>query len=113
MCRKSVLPLDLHHTRHLYLKVGTTHRIVTLINCQVITTSLDTAVLKKRVEKCKVVFDYVAEASDELSLKIGDIIEIVRKDVADGWWEGKLGGKVGVFPDNFVEIIAAEEEVRY
>ncbi|XP_062511449.1 SH3 domain-containing kinase-binding protein 1-like isoform X2 [Corticium candelabrum] len=71
---------------------------------------LSQAVLKKRVEKCKVVFDYVAEASDELSLKIGDIIEIVRKDVADGWWEGKLGGKVGVFPDNFVEIIAAEEE---
>lgn len=25
--------------------------------------------------------------------------------VEEGWWEGSLNGKVGVFPSNFVEMI--------
>jgi SH3 domain-containing protein 21 len=25
--------------------------------------------------------------------------------VEDGWWRGKLGSKIGVFPSNFVELI--------
>jgi hypothetical protein len=30
----------------------------------------------------------------------------LSKSVEDkGWWKGKLNGKVGVFPENFVEII--------
>lgn len=31
--------------------------------------------------------------------------------VEDGWWKGKLGPKVGVFPSNFVEIIDATSPV--
>lgn len=28
----------------------------------------------------------------------------------EGWWEGVLNGKTGVFPSNFVEIIGTEDE---
>lgn len=36
---------------------------------------------------------------------------IFRRQVEDGWWKGKLGQKVGVFPSNFVEIIDATSPV--
>lgn len=30
-----------------------------------------------------------------------------------GWWRGEIGGKQGVFPDNFVIMVSeAEKEVR-
>ena len=43
---------------------------------------------------------------DELDLERGQIVTVLSKDLDDpGWWRGKLNGKVGVFPDNFVKII--------
>ncbi|KAK7862089.1 hypothetical protein R5R35_011504 [Gryllus longicercus] len=60
-------------------------------------------------EMCRVLFPYEAANKDELTLKEGDIIMILSKEVADkGWWKGELRGRVGVFPDNFVEIIQEE-----
>ncbi len=54
-------------------------------------------------------FDYTAENEDELSLTEGDIITVIDKDLDDqGWWRGRLSGKEGVFPDNFVELIVEE-----
>ena len=34
-------------------------------------------------------FDYTAERADELSIKMGEILEVVSKNVHDqeGWWE--------------------------
>ena len=52
----------------------------------------------------KVLFDYDAEADDELTLKEGDFIRNIEKK-EDGWWEGELHGKRGMFPENFVEEI--------
>ena len=49
-------------------------------------------------------FDYDAEADDELTLKEGDIVRNIEKK-EDGWWEGDLHGKRGMFPENFVEEI--------
>lgn len=52
-------------------------------------------------------FDYAAEADDELTINIGDVItEVVRS--CDGWYEGKLNGKKGLFPDNFVKVCNRE-----
>uniref|UniRef100_A0A8C7WYN4 Osteoclast-stimulating factor 1 n=1 Tax=Oryzias sinensis TaxID=183150 RepID=A0A8C7WYN4_9TELE len=63
-------------------------------------------------EQCKVLFPYEAQNEDELTLKEGDIINIITKDCADaGWWMGEFGGRQGVFPDNFVKLIEAEKEV--
>lgn len=28
-----------------------------------------------------------------------------------GWWMGEIGGRQGVFPDNFVKLLEAEKEV--
>lgn len=28
-----------------------------------------------------------------------------------GWWMGEIGGRQGVFPDNFVKLLEVEKEV--
>ncbi|XP_054621462.1 SH3 domain-containing kinase-binding protein 1 isoform X3 [Dunckerocampus dactyliophorus] len=62
-------------------------------------------------ELCKVLFPYEAQNEDELSIKEGEIITIITKECADaGWWMGEVGGRKGVFPDNFVKLLEAEKE---
>ncbi|XP_039473726.1 SH3 domain-containing kinase-binding protein 1 isoform X2 [Oreochromis aureus] len=62
-------------------------------------------------EQCKVLFPYEAQNEDELTIKEGDIINIITKDCADaGWWKGEIGGRQGVFPDNFVKLLEVEKE---
>lgn len=62
------------------------------------------------VEKAVVRYSYSADNEDELNLKENDIIVILDKDLEDaGWWKGEINGKIGVFPDNFVELIPLEE----
>uniref|UniRef100_A0A3P9CUM3 Osteoclast-stimulating factor 1 n=1 Tax=Maylandia zebra TaxID=106582 RepID=A0A3P9CUM3_9CICH len=64
-------------------------------------------------EQCKVLFPYEAQNEDELTIKDGDIINIITKDCADaGWWMGEIGGRQGVFPDNFVKLLEVEKEVK-
>lgn len=46
-------------------------------------------------------YSYTQNNNDELSLAVGDIIEFLG-EVEEGWWRGKLAGKIGVFPSNFV-----------
>ena len=67
---------------------------------------------KKPSERAKVMFSCEPENPDELKLVEGDIITILNKDAPDsgGWWEGEINGKVGMFPNNFVELLPAEEE---
>ncbi|GAB0092989.1 Mitogen-activated protein kinase kinase kinase [Sergentomyia squamirostris] len=52
------------------------------------------------------VFDYDAQGEDELSLRRGQIVYVLSKDSNisgdEGWWTGKIGDKVGIFPSNFV-----------
>ncbi|CAL4092711.1 unnamed protein product, partial [Meganyctiphanes norvegica] len=64
-------------------------------------------------ELARVLFPYSAEHEDELGLKEGDIITVLCKELEDkGWWRGEVNGKVGVFPDNFVELITVEETAK-
>uniref|UniRef100_A0A3B3SZB6 CD2-associated protein n=1 Tax=Paramormyrops kingsleyae TaxID=1676925 RepID=A0A3B3SZB6_9TELE len=49
-------------------------------------------------------YDYCALHDDELTLHPGDVIRNVRKVEEEGWMEGTLNGKTGLFPDNFVKI---------
>ncbi|XP_041593997.1 SH3 domain-containing protein 21 isoform X7 [Vulpes lagopus] len=56
-----------------------------------------------RPEIYRVLFDYQPEAPDELALRRGDVVKVLRKTTEDkGWWEGESHGRRGVFPDNFV-----------
>ncbi|XP_034562415.1 SH3 domain-containing kinase-binding protein 1 isoform X2 [Notolabrus celidotus] len=62
-------------------------------------------------EQCKVLFPYEAQNEDELQLKEGEIVNIISKECADaGWWMGEIGGRQGVFPDNFVKLLEPEKE---
>ncbi|KAM3860370.1 SH3 domain-containing kinase-binding protein 1 [Diretmus argenteus] len=62
-------------------------------------------------ELCKVLFPYEAQNEDELTIKEGEIVGIISKDCADaGWWMGEIGGRQGVFPDNFVKLLLPEVE---
>lgn len=59
---------------------------------------------------CRVMFPYDAVNDDELTLKEGDVITLISRDGQDmGWWRGELNGRIGVFPDNFVQIVTTEE----
>ncbi|XP_038152068.1 mitogen-activated protein kinase kinase kinase 21 isoform X2 [Cyprinodon tularosa] len=51
-------------------------------------------------------YDYEATGEDELSLRRGDVVEVLSQDAAisgdEGWWTGKLNHRVGIFPSNYV-----------
>ncbi|XP_046806182.1 serine-rich adhesin for platelets isoform X1 [Lucilia cuprina] len=65
---------------------------------------------KPQRDYCRVEFPYAPQNDDELELKVGDIITIHSMDLPDkGWWKGELRGKIGVFPDNFVKLMAPSE----
>ncbi|MBV96953.1 Thyroid hormone receptor-associated protein 3, partial [Eschrichtius robustus] len=54
-------------------------------------------------ETYRVLFDYHPEAPDELALRRGDEVKVLRKTTEDkGWWEGESQGRRGLFPDNSV-----------
>ena len=48
-------------------------------------------------------FDYSAMYKDDLTLKVGDIVEYLGETEEDGWYWGQLKGKIGGFPSSFVE----------
>ncbi|XP_010887033.2 mitogen-activated protein kinase kinase kinase 21 isoform X1 [Esox lucius] len=52
------------------------------------------------------VFAYEGTGEDELSLRRGDVVEVLSKDAAisgdEGWWTGKINHRVGIFPANYV-----------
>ncbi|XP_069745912.1 SH3 domain-containing kinase-binding protein 1 [Narcine bancroftii] len=64
---------------------------------------------KIRSRRCQVAFSYAPQNDDELELKIGEIIEVLG-EVEEGWWEGILNGKTGMFPSNFIKELPEELE---
>ena len=32
-------------------------------------------------------FDYTAQEADELSIKVGEMLEVLSKEVEEGWWK--------------------------
>uniref|UniRef100_A0A8C8SMT2 SH3 domain containing kinase binding protein 1 n=1 Tax=Pelusios castaneus TaxID=367368 RepID=A0A8C8SMT2_9SAUR len=62
-----------------------------------------------RRRRCQVAFSYMPQNEDELELKVGDIIEVVG-EVEEGWWEGILNGKTGMFPSNFIKELSLDSD---
>lgn len=59
---------------------------------------------------CRALFAYDALNDDELSLQKGDLIILLSRENQDaGWWKGELRGKIGMFPDNFVQEVPSNE----
>nr|CAI5837707.1 unnamed protein product [Callosobruchus analis] len=57
--------------------------------------------------QCKALYDFRISGGDEeegcLSFRKGDIINVIRR-VDENWAEGKLDGRIGIFPLSFVEL---------
>ncbi len=49
-------------------------------------------------------FDYDGEEDGDLSFSCDDVIQLVSRR-GDEWLEGELGGRKGIFPVSFVDII--------
>uniref|UniRef100_A0A8D2IWT1 Mitogen-activated protein kinase kinase kinase n=1 Tax=Varanus komodoensis TaxID=61221 RepID=A0A8D2IWT1_VARKO len=52
------------------------------------------------------VFEYEACGEDELSLRPGDVVQVLSQDSQvsgdEGWWTGQIDQRVGIFPSNYV-----------
>ncbi|GAA6097960.1 rho GTPase-activating protein 32 isoform X1 [Tachysurus ichikawai] len=60
------------------------------------------------VAAAHVIKRYIAQAADELSFEVGDIVSVIDMPPKEdtGWWRGKHGFKVGFFPCECVELIS-------
>nr|XP_032638654.1 mitogen-activated protein kinase kinase kinase 9 [Chelonoidis abingdonii] len=56
------------------------------------------------------VFEYEACGDDELSLRPGDVVQVLSRDSLvsgdEGWWTGRIDQRVGIFPSNYVSSSA-------
>ncbi|XP_053933966.1 unconventional myosin-Ie isoform X3 [Cuculus canorus] len=59
---------------------------------------------KPQVPQCRALYAYDAQDTDELSFNANDVIDIIKEDPS-GWWTGRLRGKQGLFPNNYVTKI--------
>jgi len=57
--------------------------------------------------KAKITFDYDGKSKTELTVKAGDIVNILNTDNPE-WYEGELNGKIGFFPKTYCEMIKTE-----
>ncbi|XP_033112856.1 sorting nexin-33-like isoform X2 [Anneissia japonica] len=55
----------------------------------------------------RVLYDFQGEPGNgELTIYENDILDVIRQDVGDGWWEGQNpSGHRGLFPEAYVEVI--------
>jgi myosin-1 len=58
----------------------------------------------KKVDLAEALYPYEAKGEDELSLQVGDVVRVVKRDPS-GWWEGILNSKAGLFPGNYVKEV--------
>ncbi|PCH33055.1 BAR-domain-containing protein [Wolfiporia cocos MD-104 SS10] len=49
-------------------------------------------------------YDFSPQAEGDLEFRAGDRIEVIeRTESAEDWWTGRIGGRQGVFPGNYVQ----------
>ncbi|OSC96236.1 hypothetical protein PYCCODRAFT_1472783 [Trametes coccinea BRFM310] len=58
------------------------------------------------VARAIALFDFNAVQPGDLSFKKGQVITVTEKsEDTNTWWKGKVDGREGVFPANFVEVV--------
>ncbi|XP_058241676.1 rho GTPase-activating protein 10 isoform X2 [Hemibagrus wyckioides] len=62
--------------------------------------------------KAKAVYPCEAEHDSELSFQVGAIFHAVTPSREPGWLEGELGGKRGLIPQNYVEILQQMDQAE-
>lgn len=60
--------------------------------------------------KVKVLYDFQGEpGTAELTITAGEVLNVTRIDVGEGWWEGvNSKSQSGLFPEAYVEKIASQ-----
>uniref|UniRef100_A0A3Q0S0J2 Osteoclast-stimulating factor 1 n=1 Tax=Amphilophus citrinellus TaxID=61819 RepID=A0A3Q0S0J2_AMPCI len=54
--------------------------------------------------RCRALYQYVGQDTDEISFDVNEEFDLVKEDPS-GWWTGRIRGKEGLFPGNYVEKI--------
>uniref|UniRef100_A0A665WNW2 Osteoclast-stimulating factor 1 n=1 Tax=Echeneis naucrates TaxID=173247 RepID=A0A665WNW2_ECHNA len=54
--------------------------------------------------RCRALYQYIGQDTDEISFEVNDIIDLIKEDPS-GWWTGRIHGREGLFPGNYVEKI--------
>lgn len=57
--------------------------------------------------------DFEGQLSDELKVKAGDIIHKVQPGPEEGWLQGELDGRTGLFPQHFVQVSAIRVRLKH
>ncbi|XP_022532749.2 SH3 domain-containing protein 19 isoform X2 [Astyanax mexicanus] len=52
----------------------------------------------------RAMYDFTPESEDELCLKVGDIV-CALEEVDEEWYTGEFGGKRGIFPKIFIQVL--------
>jgi hypothetical protein len=59
---------------------------------------------KRENPRVKALWSFESEDPDDLPFLRDDIIEVLDMPTSTSWWRGKLNGRVGIFPCNYVEV---------
>jgi len=59
-------------------------------------------------ERVVCMYNYQGQNQRDLSLKKGDIIQVLKRTSASGWWYGRKGEKAGLFPSNYTKALPSE-----
>ncbi|KAJ8323412.1 hypothetical protein BDV3_004193 [Batrachochytrium dendrobatidis] len=70
-------------------------------------SSRPASIVRPQMKRVKVSFDFDAENSGELTIRVGDIVTVLA-EIDEGWWRGEMAdgsGRSGIFPSNYCEVI--------
>ncbi|CAI5774111.1 and SH3 domain-containing 1 isoform X28 [Podarcis lilfordi] len=65
----------------------------------------------KEMRAARAKFDFKAQTLKELPLKKGDVVYIY-KQIDQNWFEGEHHGRVGIFPQSYIELLPPTEKAQ-